>query len=254
VTGETNTISECNDGYTLKGDGTIKCTTNGTLNTSAVCEAKSCGIVKVPDNAKRPSTWKDTLVTGETNTITECNDGYTLKGDGAIKCTTNGTLNTSAVCEAKSCANVQPPANGQKVQPWKDTLKSDEFNTITCDELYTATNGGKLMCEQGRLVGECKSVTQSKWRPEKNRSIKNDANMLYSWPRDIRSVKEPTREQIEDCAKACEGATGCTAFVVRYDTAMPNMGDAICGLALKPTKADLFEPNPNITTYVKIPT
>ena len=163
-----------------------------------------------------------------------------------IKCDNKGTLNTaSAVCEAKTCINVQVPPNAKAKAgtTWKSSLALNEFNQIECEVLHTPTNNGKITCEKGELVS---AKCESKWVQKKDHGI---SKVLYSWPRNIRSVTKPTSDQIEACALECEKATGCKAFVVRYDTHKPNMGDAICGLALQPYKSEWFEPNPNVSTY-----
>jgi hypothetical protein len=48
------------------------------------------------------------------------------------------------------------------------------------------------------------------------------------------------------------GAKGCTPLVIRSDTATPNAGDAVCGLALQVYQPGWVESRPNVAVYERV--
>jgi hypothetical protein len=167
ASGEFNTIT-CDAGYSATNNGLITCDKGKLTAPSAECKPASCSNVSLPPNGQKgPTTvWKDVLASGEFNTIT-CDAGYYATNNGRISCDKGKLTAPSAECKPASCSNVSPPPNGQKgpaTTVWKDVLESGEFNTITCDAGYTATNNGLISCDKGKLTApsaECKPASCS---------------------------------------------------------------------------------------------
>ena len=90
-----NVTVSCNDGYKLRGHGTLTCQKTG--NWSApfpLCDLITCSAMKIEHGKLNGS---DTAV-GTKVTVT-CDDGYTLKGQGSMTCMKTGSWSdTSPSC------------------------------------------------------------------------------------------------------------------------------------------------------------
>ena len=192
----------------------------------------------MPDNGVQASDWKTSLASGESNVI-KCKDGYTPTPGSQVTCTA-GKTTTVGKCEAKGCQNIVPE-HGVQPSNWKQTLESGTSHPVVCKDLFTAK--GENRCEKGQLI---QAKCETKWVHKKDTSL---SKVLLRWPKDIRSHTAPTGEQLEKCAAECDKTTGCKAIVVRYDTATPKMGDAICGLALQPYEPQWLEARSNVSVY-----
>ncbi|KAJ7383495.1 hypothetical protein OS493_027659 [Desmophyllum pertusum] len=100
----------CDEGFILRGSQKIQCQTNGTWSeTSSFCEAKDCGLLKVPLNGSIAG--RETTFPNEAKL--SCDEGFILSGSTVRRCQANGSwsgIKTS--CNAVDCGPLLAPRNG----------------------------------------------------------------------------------------------------------------------------------------------
>ena len=136
----------CDTGYTLSGNYSIECQSNGQWNTSnPICDPVDCGNPGVPDNGQTHGN----IYTYTSIVTFSCDTGYALSDDHGVECESNRQWNTSnPTCDPVDCGNPGVPINGR--------LHGDIY-TYTSIVTFSCSNGYILSDNYGR---ECESNGQ----------------------------------------------------------------------------------------------
>ncbi|XP_015755011.1 PREDICTED: sushi, von Willebrand factor type A, EGF and pentraxin domain-containing protein 1-like isoform X2 [Acropora digitifera] len=135
-------IFSCDDGFNLRGSTKRMCTAEGIWSgVKTFCDAKDCGLLKVPLNGSLVGS----NVTTFPNSLTfTCDEGFYLKGSPVRKCQANAVWSGSeTVCQAKDCGPIGTPVNGTKLG--SDTTFPNEI-TFYCDDGFNLRGSGKRIC------------------------------------------------------------------------------------------------------------
>ncbi|XP_067016814.1 sushi, von Willebrand factor type A, EGF and pentraxin domain-containing protein 1-like isoform X7 [Acropora muricata] len=135
-------IFSCDDGFHLRGSNRRTCTADGTWSgVEATCQAKDCGVLKVPLNG---SLVGSNLTTFPNSLTFTCDEGFYLKGSPVRKCQANAVWSGSETfCQAKDCGPIGTPVNGTKLG--SDTTFPNEI-TFYCDDGFNLRGSGKRIC------------------------------------------------------------------------------------------------------------
>ena len=137
---------QCNPGYMLDGDPTIRCE-HGQINGQSSCKLKSCDFQGVTVGDADTSAFPARIEHGESFTPT-CHVGFTIEG-GPFTCNA-GKLDGSVRCKPDAC-DVLPPVNGS-LGSCLSTIKHAESCMPVCNEGFSGY-GGPLKCNAGQLSG-----------------------------------------------------------------------------------------------------
>lgn len=140
---------ECNEGYSVDGDGVINCQANGTWSGSpTTCELKEC---KPPDYVLNGElNYKELTPTSVIRY--KCNDGYRINGREVRRCLANLTWSdTEPSCEPVNCGVPEPVSNGEII--YEDTIYQSTV-TYTCGRGYNRVGDRTRVCgKDGKWLG-----------------------------------------------------------------------------------------------------
>ncbi|XP_065195313.1 sushi, von Willebrand factor type A, EGF and pentraxin domain-containing protein 1-like [Sycon ciliatum] len=128
----------CNTGYTLRGNVSITCTSQGWSAPVPNCDL--CADLGAPANGSR------TLEGGDVNeTVTyTCDKGFTLVGEPDATCTRQGNWTSSLpTCKVVTCEDPGTPRNGSR------KVDRTEYNgtvVYNCDEGFALVGQGVAVC------------------------------------------------------------------------------------------------------------
>lgn len=149
---------QCNAGYVLDGDPTIRCE-YGQINGKSTCKLKSCDLLGVDVDDAEMSGFPERLEHGESFTPT-CRVGFTLVG-GPLTCNA-GKLDGAVRCRPDAC-EVQPPANGA-LGSCQATIQHGESCMPVCNDGFSVA-GGHWTCNAGQLSGSFACVPKADATP-----------------------------------------------------------------------------------------
>ena len=156
----------------------------------------SCSNAEAPTNGSKGAGWRDTLPSGEANTVV-CRTGLTPNNNGKNTCL-NGEL-TSAKCLPSPCVDVTKPSNGYRGPNWQELLPSGETNSIACNEGYEPTNGGNNVCTMGALnTAMCMRKPNWIFREMESCFLSNGSEIAISM-----SNAEDVNQMVKDCKANC---------------------------------------------------
>ncbi|XP_020615812.1 CUB and sushi domain-containing protein 3-like isoform X2 [Orbicella faveolata] len=136
----------CDDGFDLRGSDVRQCKSDGEWSgVETSCQAKDCGIVKIPLNGSSVGPNRTTFPNSLTFT---CEKGFLLKGSRVRHCQANATWSGSETyCQARDCGPIEAPSNGSifgnlTVYPHEVSFDCDEGFILKGSSLRRCTSEG----------------------------------------------------------------------------------------------------------------
>ncbi|XP_053387663.1 sushi, von Willebrand factor type A, EGF and pentraxin domain-containing protein 1-like [Mercenaria mercenaria] len=130
----------CNSGYRLTGENTLRCDLNAKWTTSPNCELIDCGTPNLTHGSiiGLLNTSYDNLLS------VSCNEGYSLIGTNTITCGEDGKWKNVPSCELVTCELPEIPINGAV-----DTLEGTKVNntvSFQCNPGFHLNGTRIIMC------------------------------------------------------------------------------------------------------------
>lgn len=131
----------CNDGYTLRGEPSITCLSNGLWSSSAPhCQPITCS---PPVHIENGSTTYSTL-SFNSKVRYQCDAGYILQGEPVSICGSNASwIPPPPICSPVECPLPEPIENGQISINGRAYLQVVQFS---CDSGYRLEGASQLSC------------------------------------------------------------------------------------------------------------
>ncbi|KAG8187123.1 hypothetical protein JTE90_004869 [Oedothorax gibbosus] len=147
IPGQSCTIT-CQAGYTLVGNPTIFCQTDGQWSSGIPsCNVRSCPSLLAPSNGGTSGQCNPGSVGQSCSFL--CNGGYTLVGQSTLVCGSDGRWSGNApVCRANGCPALVPPPNGGVSGTCVSAIPGQSCS-FSCQAGYNLNGQATLYCQPG---------------------------------------------------------------------------------------------------------
>uniref|UniRef100_A0A8C6X9K8 Sushi domain-containing protein n=1 Tax=Naja naja TaxID=35670 RepID=A0A8C6X9K8_NAJNA len=138
---------ECDSGYTMKGQHTIRCQHGNTWDSPAPICVKVVQCQPPPDIKNGIHSNQETLFHSGMLVKYTCNPGYVLIGEATIQCMDNGTWSSLAPnCEEIECKSPPDIQNGVRSNQELMVFKRRMCVKYTCNSGYTLIGDATIHC------------------------------------------------------------------------------------------------------------
>ncbi|XP_060586453.1 sushi, von Willebrand factor type A, EGF and pentraxin domain-containing protein 1-like, partial [Ruditapes philippinarum] len=174
-----NITVDCNDGFTLEGNNTVSCMTNGTWSGLPACTPIDCDLLNIADAIFEPSVQPYKYLD---NVTVDCTDGYILEGSNTVSCKANGTWSELPTCIQINCDPLE--ITNAFFSPNKSQFLYGENVTVGCELGFQIQGTNVLSCQTDGSWKEaptCDAIVCKLFNLSENIKIISEDKSIYSY-------------------------------------------------------------------------